>query len=115
MLFVSLRERIVQRCTDPTSQNYKKITKMTSRTIEDFSSKAFDIIPRNGEIISLGENKAYQVIAVIHSRRCCAGLLHPEIIVEVVPYVPEHTYDAGGYFIKEYWPLISDLPFEKED
>lgn len=112
MLYVSLRERLVERCTDPTSHDYNRITKMSCRTIEEFSSKDLDIIPRNGEIISLGENLAYQVIAVVHSRRQCAGLWHPEIIVEVVPHIPEHTYDAGGYFFKECWPLISDLPID---
>lgn len=109
MLYVSLMQRIVERCTDPTSPNYNKVTKMNSLPIEGFLSYNLDIVPRKGEIICLENGKSYQVVEVVHTRRCCAGLWHPEVIVEVVPHVAEHIYDTGSYSFKEEWPLISDL------
>jgi len=114
MLYVMLRQRIVERCTDPTSPNFKKVTKMVSRPVEGFVSYDLAIVPRIGETICLNENQSYDVVAVIHSKRCCAGLWHPEVIVEVVPHVAKHTYDAGNYFIEEDWPLISDLELEDD-
>lgn len=115
MLYVTLRQRIVERCNDPSSPNYKRVTKMTSRPIEGFVYYNGDIVPRTGEVICLDQNRAYDVISVIHSKRCCAGLLHPEVIVEVVPHVAEHSFNAGGYSFTEEWPLISDLELESED
>lgn len=109
MLYVLLRERIVERCSDPTSRNYKKVINMFCKEVEGFVSHDTDIIPRIGEIICLEDNTAYDVISVVHSRRKCAGLWHPEIIVEVVPHVAKHMYDAGNYSFEEDWPLISDL------
>lgn len=115
MLYVSLRERIVERCTDTKSPNYLKVTKMFSRELEGLSSYSLDIIPRKGETIYISDNRAYDVIAVIHSRRRCAGLWHPEVIVEVVPHVAEHIYNAGSYSFKESWPLVSDLSLVQDD
>jgi len=115
MLYVMLRQRIVERCKDPKSPNYNKITKMISRPIEGFVSYDLDIVPRIGETICLGENDAYDVVSVVHSKRCCAGLWHPEVVVEVVPHVSEHVFDAGGYSFVEEWPLISDLELEEEN
>lgn len=115
MLYVMLRQRIVERCTDPKDPNYKKVIKMVSKPIEGFLSYNLDIIPRIGETICIGDNQAYDVVAVVHSKRCCAGLWHPEVIVEVVPHVAKHTYNAGNYFIEEDWPLISNLELEENE
>ena len=112
MLYVSLRERIVERCSDPTSPNFNKVEKMSARHVEGFVSCNLDIIPRIGETICVDSEHSYDVIAVMHTRRCCAGLWHPEVIVEVVPHVSKHYYNAGNYFIEEEWPLISNLELE---
>ena len=112
MLFVSLRERIVERCTDHSSPNFKKVIKMKARHIEGFLSYSIDIIPRIGETVFIDEDHSYDVVGVVHTRRCSAGLWHPEVIVEVVPHVNKHSYDAGNYFIEEEWPLISSLELE---
>ena len=112
MLYVMLRERIVERCKDPKDPNYNQITKMVSKPIEGFLSYNLDIVPRIGETICLDENSAYDVVSVVHSKRCCAGLWHPEVIVEVVPHEAQHAFTVGGYSIVENWPLISDLPLE---
>lgn len=114
MLYVSLRERIVERGTDPTKANYMKIIKMKARHIEGFLSYTLDIIPRIGETVCIDENHAYDVVGVVHTKRCCAGLWHPEVIVEVVPHLNKHSYDAGNYFIEEEWPLISNLELEED-
>lgn len=115
MLFVSLKQRIVERCTDPTSPDYKKVIRMKARHIEGFLSYNLDIIPRIGETVCVDGDKAYDVIGVVHTKRCCAGLWHPEVIVEVVPHVTKHSYDVGNYFIEEDWPLISSLEPEVEN
>ena len=115
MLYVSLRERIVERGTDPAAPDYKKVVKMKARHIEGFLSHNLDIVPRIGETVFIDEKHSYDVVAVIHSRRCCAGLWHPEVIVEVVPHIGKHSYDAGNYFIEEDWPLISSLELEDDD
>ena len=112
MLYISLRERIVERCTDPTSQNYKKVVKMSARHIEGFLSYNLDIVPRIGEIILVGDANYYDVVSIIHTKRCCAGLWHPEVIVEVIPHIAKHSYDAGNYLIEEDWPPISCLELE---
>ena len=112
MLYVSLRERIVKRCTNPAAPNYNKVTKMTSRHIEGFLYHNLDVVPRIGETVCVDSEHSYDVVAIVHSRRCCAGLWHPEVIVEVVPHVNKHSYDAVGYFIEEEWPLISNLELE---
>lgn len=112
MLYVSLRERIVERCSDPASPDFKKVSKMAARHIEGFVSPNLDIIPRIGETVCVDKDHSYDVVAVIHTRRCCAGLLHPEVIVEVVPHSSKHSYDAGNYFIEEDWPIISNLELE---
>lgn len=112
MLYVSLRERIVERCTDPASPNFNKVVKMKARHIEGFLSYTLDIIPRIGETILIDDKHSYDVVSVVHSRRYCAGLWHPEVIVEVIPHISKHSYDAGNYFIEEDWPLISSLELE---
>lgn len=115
MLYVTLRERVVERCIDPASPNFKKVVNMKARHIEGFLSYALDITPRIGEIVCIDPEHSYEVVAVIHSRRCCTGIWHPEVIVEVVPYVAKHTYNAGGYFFEEDWPLISNLELEEDN
>lgn len=113
MLYVSLRERIVKRETNPASPNFKKIIDMKARHIEGFLSYDLDIIPRIGETVCIDNEHAYDVVSVVHTKRCCAGLWHPEVIVEVVPHVNSHSYDAGNYFIEEDWPLISSVELEE--
>lgn len=113
MLYVSLRERIVERCSDPASPDFKKVIKMKARHVEGFLSYTLDIIPRIGETVCIDNEHSYDVVAVVHTKRCCAGLWHPEVIVEVVPHVNKHSYDAGNYFIEEEWPLISNLELEE--
>lgn len=115
MLYVMLRQRIVERCSDPKDPNYNKVIKMVSKPIEGFLSYNLNIIPRIGETVCIEGNQAYDVVAVVHGKKCCAGLWHPEVIVEVVPHVAKHSFDAGGYSITEEWPLISDLELESED
>lgn len=114
MLYVSLRERIIERDTNPASPNFKKIVKMKARHIEGFLSYTLDIIPRIGETVCIDSEHSYDVVAVVHSKRCCAGLWHPEVIVEVVPHISKHSYDAAGYFLEEEWPLISNIELEEE-
>lgn len=113
MLYVTLRQRIIERCKDPKSANYNQITKMACKPIEGFLSYSFDIVPRIGETILLDGNVAYDVISVVHSRRYCAGLTHPEVIVEVIPHVYEHVVHDVGYSFTESWPLISDLELDE--
>lgn len=113
MLYVSLRERIVERETNPASPNFKKVINMKARHIEGFLSYSIDIIPRIGETVFIDAEHTYDVVSVVHTKRCFAGLWHPEVIVEVVPHVNKHSYDAGNYFIEEDWPLISSLDEEK--
>ncbi len=113
MLFVTLRERIVERCLDPASPNFKKIVKMKARHIEGFMSYSLDIIPRIGETVCIDSEHSYDVVSVVHTKRYCAGIWHPEVIVEVVPHANKHSYDAGNYFVEEEWPLISNLELEE--
>ncbi len=109
MLFITMSERVVERCNDPGNSNNNRVTNAYRRHIETFKMCEMHIVPRVGETIRLGEGKAYDVIAVVHSTRCCAGMMHPEIFLEVVPHKYEHTHDTGGYSFKEDWPLICDL------
>lgn len=110
MLFITFAERVIQRCTDPKSKDYGRITKMTRRVIDGYGiTTPSCIIPRKGEIVRFSKGEAYEVVQIVNSKRNCAGLWHDDVIVEVVPYVAEHTFDAGGYSYKEDWPLITDL------
>lgn len=110
MLYITLMERVVERCNDLTSPNYRHVIKMYKRHVEGFSFSAGGyVIPRVGDVVSLSANEAYDVISVIHTTRCCAGLNHLEVILEVVPHVATHAFDAGSYSFEEAWPLISDL------
>ena len=115
MLYVSLRQRIVERNTDPTSKQYMQIKRMVARPIDDVLANSLFAIPRIGETICLDKEHSYDVINVIHSLGSRTELRPAEIIVEVVPHVADHLYDAGSYSFKEDWPLISDLESEDEN
>ena len=114
MLYITLLERVVKRYNDPRSHNYTRVDKMFKRVIDSYSSNCYTTVPRKGEIVYLNKKDAYEVIQVIHSKHCCAGLWHDEVFIEVKPFICEHTYNYGGYSFKENWPLILDLDSEPE-
>ena len=115
MLYVSLRERIVERNTDPLSKEYKKIKRMVARPIDGAPSHSLFAIPRVGETICIDKEHSYDVVNVIHIFGSSTDFKPSEIIVEVVPHVAEHLYDAGGYSFKETWPLICNLELEENN
>lgn len=108
-MLIMLSERIVERCNDPASENYKKVTHMSAKTIDMYKS---NFIPRKGEVIFSNDGMSYDVVNVIYQK--CASRLDEEniiyAVIEITPHVNEHIYDCGGYQIKEDWPLIAELP-----
>lgn len=114
MLYVSLRERIIERNTDPMSKQYNQIKRMVARPIDGVSACSSFAIPRIGETICLDKNHSYDVVNVIHILGSSTEFKPSEIIIEVVPHVAEHLCDVGSYSFKEDWPLVSDLELEDE-
>ena len=55
MLYLSLRERIVERGTNPAAPDYNKVTKMKARHIEGFLSHNLDIVPRIGDTVFIDD------------------------------------------------------------
>ena len=115
MPYITLVERVVERCNDTRSRNYMKVVKMTKRVIDTYYSCNPTIIPRIGEVVYLNKQKAYDVLDVIYSKRKYNGIWHDEVILEVKPHVCEHSYNSGSYSFKEDWPIIMDLEDEQED
>lgn len=110
-MYIMLLERIVERCADPTSNNYGKITKMTAKTVDAYTS---DIIPRIGEVIFVDEETAYTVVDVIYNKCCCnlSGENILGVMIEVEPYFAVNIHNTGGYCFEEDWPLIATLENE---
>lgn len=112
MIFVTLIERVVERCNDIRSRNYQKVTRMTRRTINSYCLCNPPVIPRIGETIYFDKNQSYDVVDVIYSKRKCHEIWHDEVFIEVKPHVSEHTYSCGSYSFKEDWPTILELEEE---
>lgn len=106
---ILLIERVVTRCTDPDSPQYKLATHMSSKLVARYVS---DVVPRKGEIIFVDENTSYEVVQVIYQRlgSSLPGKATFSVHIEVKPYVCIHKYvDTENQFF-ETWPLVINLP-----
>lgn len=104
---IMLVERIVERCNTPSSPNYLKVEKMTAKLIVAYTS---NIVPRQGEIIFLDDDKIYDVVQVIYQAHGHATTPDFTVHVEVKPHNPVHDYCTSGFSFKENWPTVISLP-----
>jgi len=112
-LKIILIERIVERCNDPMNPNYPKVTSMSTKTIDMYTS---DVIPRKGEIIYIDEDTAYDVVEVIYQKHKypLPSENNFTVHVEVSPHFNFHTYKSvvtDTSFVEE-WPIITKLPMD---
>ena len=104
---IYLSERIVERCMNPASPDYLKVTHMSTKTLDTYIS---DIIPRIGEVIWTDKG-SYDVVSVEYHRHSVEikgdGIMC--VTVEVTPHKAKRDFSVGSYTLEEDWPLISDL------
>ena len=115
MTFITFIERVVVRVDDTRSPRNHQIAHQAQKIVNCYSS---DVIPRVGEIVCMDNDKAYDVVAVIHCRRKRGGIARDEVFVEVTPHIRTHAYCTGSYSIVEEWPLVtelSDIQIEEAD
>ena len=112
MLYITLAERVVERCNDLTSNKYQHVTKMAKKIVDSYLS---NVIPHVGDTICLEQGCAYDVVSTVYHKTCASGHAHDEIFVEVIPHVEKHKFSAGAYSFEEDWPLIIDLETESDE
>ena len=107
-MLITLVERIVERQTDPTKKNYKKVLSMRAEKIEVYESS---VTPRMGETIVTSSGNIYDVVSVAYSTEkqpfCLSNILGA--LVEIKPHIPARTITLDGCEITEDWPSIATL------
>lgn len=111
-MLINLLERDVQRCNDPASPNYHKVTNVSAKIIDTYDS---NFVPRIGEVISIGDNLAYDVVSIVYMRDSFKDGYRSQnenvlkVIVEVKLHIGKTTFNADGYSFEEDWPLITRI------